>query len=109
MNERFEILNDGDFWTILMFRLSGYFAKYENKELNGFWIDGFDPIICSNTKLGINVEGMVWVMEGQKDAHKFRFKLEVPQNLLRKKIKDFEIEILDFDLGGKKLKLGISK
>lgn len=48
-------------------------------------------------------------MEGQKDVHKFRFKVGVPQNLLHKKIEDFKFEILDFDFSGKKLELSISK
>jgi len=109
INDRFGILNNNDFWTNLMFRLSGYFAKSEDKELNNFWIDGFDPTNCSNTKIGINVEGMVWVMEGQKDVHKFRFKVEVPQNLLHKKIEDFKFEVLIFDFSGKKVELRIRK
>ena len=105
MNDKFKILDDSDFWTNLMFMLSGYFAKSEDKDLNSFWIDGFEPINCSNNKIGINVKGMVWVMEGQKEVHKFKFKVEVPQNLLHKKIENFKFEVILFDLGGKKIEL----
>lgn len=109
MNNRFEILDDSDFWTNLMFRLSGYFAESEDENLNGFWIDGFNPINCSNTKIGIDVEGIVWVMKGQKEVHKFRFKVEVPQNLLYKKIEDFTFELILLDFSRKKLELRIKK
>ena len=92
-----------------MFMLSGYFTESEDKDLNGFWIDGFEPIICSNTKIGIEVEGMVWVMEGQKEVYKFKFKMEVPQNLLHKKIENYKFEVTLLDFSRKKIELKIKK
>lgn len=109
MNDRFKILDDRDFWTKLMFRLSGYFAKSEDKDLNNLWIDGFEPIDCLNIKIGIDVEGMVWVMEGQEEVHNFKFKMEVPQNLLYKEIEDFKFEVILLDFAAKKLELRIKK
>lgn len=109
MNDRFIILEDEQFWTTLMFRLSGYFAEAEEKELNGIWIDGFNPLECLNTKTGIEVSGLVWIMDVQDVKSEFNFKMLVPQKMLYKKIDDFKPEVVLLDFGSSNLELRIEK
>ena len=114
-NDRFKILNDRNFWNNLQFLVSGYFAESQNTEFNRFWIDGFEPIDCSNTKDGIDVEGIVWVMlmakaeplQGHKP--KYSFRMTIPQKLLYKEIEKFDFEVTNFDTGSKELELRIMK
>ncbi len=109
MNDRFKILDDKDFWLNLEFILSGDFAESEDNELRKYWIDGFNPEYCSNTKNGIEVEGMVWIAEGGENQYKFKFKMKVPQDLLHRNIKDFKYEVISFDFNSKYFKLAIQK
>ena len=114
-NDRFKILEDWSFWNYLQFEISGYFGESQNTELNRFWIDGFEPYNCSNTKDGIDVNGIVWVMlranveppQGHKP--KYNFKMTIPQKMLYKKIEKYDFEVTHFDSRGKNLELRIMK
>ncbi len=94
MNQRNQILEDKDFWLRLEY---GMTLQAEKKEkIPRYWIDGFIPESSTNTRKGIEIEGKVWIFEGQKPSS-CRFLAIIPQKLLNKKISEFEYGTIDFN------------
>ncbi len=109
MNTRHQILNDSEFWLALEYDMSRILSQHHDKEMRKFWIDGFIPQSVSNTKFGIDVEGEVWIAEGQKNQTKCRFLAKIPQKLLHRKIRDFKYDIVCLEIEKKYLELNIEK
>ena len=64
--------------------------------LKHFWIDGFLPETSTNTKYGVDVEGMAWVVDRQKQAP-YRFIVSVPQKMLYRRRQVFSIQQIELD------------
>ena len=109
MNERHQIMTDRDFWITLEFDLSGRLSQSHDRAMRKYWIDGFTPEFVSDTESGVNVEGEVWIAEGQRCQTKCRFLARLPQALLHRKIRDFEYEVVCLDIGKKYLELNIER
>ncbi len=62
-----------------------------------YWIDGFIPDTIQNSQYGVLVEGVVWVVDGQKPIE-MRFLAHLPQKLLHKKIDNFKYGDICLDL-----------
>ncbi len=108
MINRLEILNDQDFWERLEFHVSRLLGSSSDKALRRFWIDGFIPNSATNTRRGLDVEGAAWVVDGRGD-HSYQFVTSIPQNMLHKRTRDFEIESLTLDCDRAVLRLIISE
>ncbi len=110
MNNRRAILDDRDFWDRLEFVASGMMANSPNRALRRFWNDGVIPESATNTRRGLDVEGIVWVgVGGAREQQSFRFVASIPQNMLQKHARDFEIESLTLDCDRTFLRLIISR
>lgn len=110
MNNRLEILNDRDFWDRLEFDASRLLGSSPEKVLRRFWIDGFIPESATNTQRGLDVEGIVWVgVGGEQEQQSFRFVASIPQKMLKKRARKFEIGSLTLDCDRSLLHLIISR
>ncbi len=95
MSDRHEILNDQEFWTRLEYDASHWLQSSSDKDLRRHWVDGFIPTNATDTKRGLSVEGVAWVMgEGECE---YRFSASIPQKLLRGRRDKYEIESLSLD------------
>jgi len=110
-------MRDQEFWIRLEHKASLWFESSQDQALRRFWIDGFNPEVATNTKRGVDVEGVVWLMriDGGQDAagaakHRHRsdghhrkpyhrFRVSIPQKLVHGRRLGFEIESLSLDEG----------
>ena len=95
MSDRHQILDDQEFWTRLEYGASQWLQSSSEKDLRRYWVDGFVPTNAINTKRGLDVEGVAWVMGAGKCE--YHFIASVPQKLLHGKRQSFEIESLTLD------------
>ncbi len=94
MNPRHQILEDKKFWVKVEF---GMLLQPEKKEkFPRYWIDGFIPEYVADTRKGIEIEGKVWIVDGD-EQNECSFLAIVPQKLLYKKVREFEYVEIDFD------------
>ncbi len=106
MSDRHQILNDKVFWSYLEFYASSWLSRLDDKVLKHFWIDGFLPEMSTNTKYGIEVEGMTWVVDGQRQAP-YRFIISVPQKMLYHRRQVFSIEQIELEQTRQRLYIDI--
>ena len=90
-------MEDKDFWVRLMLELPSVLRAPDGVALKFYWCDGFLPEFISNTKFGATISGTVWLMKDWKESVKSSFTLAVPQKLLARKVKTFELEAATFD------------
>ena len=57
----------------------------------------------------MDVEGEVWVAEGQKNQTTWRFLARIPQKLLYRKIREFDYQIEVFDLASRYFVLDVTE
>ena len=107
MSERHQILNDQEFWSRLEYEASRGLANSADQALTQFWIDGFLPEAISDTKSGADVEGIVWVGEGPRIQHQYRFVVSVPQKMLHRRRKSFSIDRFDLDAEQQVLQIAV--
>ena len=82
MNPRHAIIGDKDFWLRLERAASAWLSSSDKKLLRRFWIDGFVPETAKDTQRGADVEGVIWLGEGSRQQHEYRFVASIPQKLL---------------------------
>lgn len=70
---------------------SGWLAKSRNPLHRRYWIDGFLPDVFTNTKEGLVVGGVVWMMSESGDGE-WRFCVSIPQKLVHRRTRTFSIE-----------------
>lgn len=97
MSERSQIIDDKEFWERLEVYASAWLGSADEKTLRRFWIDGFVPEKITNTKRGVDVEGMAEVGEGSQEYYQYRFVVSVPQKMLHRRRQTFSIERLLLD------------
>jgi hypothetical protein len=97
MSDRQQILNDREFWSRLEYAASHRLEHSHDIELRRFWIDGFIPEIASNTKYGVDIQGVVWVGMGARIQQEYRFVASLPQKLLHRKSPTFDIQEIALD------------
>lgn len=71
------------FWTKIAYTACSWLRGADEKSLRRFWIDDFLPERATNTKHGVDVEGIAWVGVGPGAQHPYRFIASVPQKMLR--------------------------
>jgi hypothetical protein len=108
MNDGRHILNDEDFWLRLEYAASAWLEASADPSLSRLWVDGFIPHGTSNTHQGIDVEGAVWIGEGGRNQHHYRFVASLPQEMLKETTRHCHIESLLFDEGQQLLKIVIT-
>jgi hypothetical protein len=96
-NDRDQILDDEPFWDRLEYMGSHWLERSDDRALRRFWIDGFLPEALTNTKHGADVEGTVWVGEGSRIQHPYRFVASIPQKMIHRRRQTFTIERLVLD------------
>jgi hypothetical protein len=109
MSKRDEILTDRDFWLQLEFTASGWFRTCDDHKRRGYWIDGFLPRVARNTKLGIEVEGTAWVVDGTGHQTEYEFVADLPQKLLHRPTPAFVIEALSLDEAHRTLRIELAR
>jgi hypothetical protein len=93
VSDRHQILRDEEFWTRLEYDASRWLASSDEKTLRRFWIDGFLPEKVTNTKRGVDVEGIAWVCASSgAQGGRYRFIVSVPQKMLHRRIQTYVIE-----------------
>jgi len=95
MNDRHQILDDQEFWNQLEYDASRWLGTSSDRSRRRYWVDGFVPTNAINTKRGLNVEGVAWVMGGGKCE--YRSIVSVPQKLLHGNRQSLEIQSLSLD------------
>lgn len=98
MSDRDQVMQDKLFWLTLEYGLSGWFRDCGDKSLGGFWCDGFIPESVENTKDGVDVRGIAWIVDGRKAQHKCAFTASVPQRMLTHRRDNFMITELALNL-----------
>ena len=97
MSDRYQVMDDQEFWTRLEYDACAWLQSSEEKALRRFWIDGFVPESIKDTKRGADVEGTVWVGDGPRKQYAYRFIASLPQNMLHRRGETFSIEQLVLD------------
>ncbi len=108
MSDRDDILKDAEFWSVLEFGLSGWFRTCGDRALGGFWCDGFTPESSRNTKEGIEVTGIAWIVDGKKSQHKCTFTASIPQRMLSRRRSGAAIRDLVLDLDHQQLAFSVA-
>ena len=108
MSDRHEILKDSEFWLMLEFGMSGWFRTCGDNSLGGFWCDGFIPKAAQDTRDGIDVSGIAWVVDGRGSQYKCSFTAAIPQRMLARRRGDALIGDLTLDMNGKELRFSVS-
>lgn len=103
MNHRHEILKDKQFWLMLEYAMSGWFRTSGDSSLGGFWCDGFIPEAARDTRGGIEVSGIAWVVDGRSAQHKCAFTAAIPQRMLIRRRGEILIGDLVLDMLRKEL------
>jgi hypothetical protein len=107
VNDRHQILADRKFWLMLEYGLSGWFRTCGNRALGGFWCDGFIPEAARDTREGIEVSGIAWIVDGRKTPHKCSFTAAIPQRMLARRRDDAVVSELTLDLSRKDLHFAV--
>ena len=97
MSERYQIMRNPLFWTQLAYTSCGLLRESANKSLRRLWIDDFLPESATDTKHGVDVDGIAWVGGGSGAMHAYRFVVSVPQMMLRRRQDQFSIERFELD------------
>lgn len=108
MTNRHQILEDRDFWARLEYDATPWLAAAPDPALRRFWVDGFIPDAATNTQRGLDVEGVVWLVEGRQQ-HGCRFVASLPQKLLQSRRRIFAIEDISLAEGQQCLKVVIAE
>jgi hypothetical protein len=103
VSDRHEVLKDSQFWLALEYGMSGWFRTCGDESLGGYWCDGFIPASANNTRDGIEVSGVAWVVDGRGVQHKCSFKAAIPQRMLSRRRDQVEIGDLTLDMNRKVL------
>jgi hypothetical protein len=104
MSDRHQIMDDRTFWLRLEYDAGGWLA---DKIRGGLWIDGFMPEFITDTKRGVDIEGVAWVANGGREQYPYRFPVSVPQKMLHRRRDNFSIEELNLDESRKILQIRI--
>ena len=107
MNDRHEVLKDRQFWLTLEYGMSGWFRTCGDDSLGGFWCDGFIPESANNTRDGIEVLGVAWVVDGRSSQHKYAFTAAIPQRMLARRRDELAIGELTLDTNRKELRFTV--
>ena len=91
-SDRHQVLKDPLFWTRLAYASSGLLRESPDKSQRRFWVDDFMPESATDTKQGVNIEGMAWVVEGSQTMLPYRFLVSIPQRMLGYRRDNFLIE-----------------
>jgi len=105
---RYQILQDGLFWTKLAYHACGWLRNAEDVSLRRFWIDDFLPEIANDTQRGVDVEGIAWIGEGSRTMHPYRFVASIPQKLLHRQL-SYTFECFTLDASQRTLQLEIAR
>ena len=97
ISERYQIMRDPLFWTRLAYTSCGLLRGSANKSLRRLWIDDFLPESVTDTKHGVDVDGIAWVGGGLGAMRPYRFVVSVPQKMLHRRQDEFSIERFDLD------------
>ena len=108
MSDRHQILSDDHFWSRLEFELSGWFRTCGDRALGGYWCDGFMPMSALNTKTGIEVQGLAWVVDGHESHDQYKFSLEIPQRLLSRRRGGAVLVVKGVDVQHRELELALA-
>jgi hypothetical protein len=108
VNDRYEVLQDAQFWLTLEYGLSGWFRTCADSSLRGFWCDGFIPQAASDSKGGVEVKGIAWIGGGRNEQHKCAFTASIPQKMLARRRDEFVVTELTLDLERKDLRLAVA-
>ena len=107
MNDRHEVLSDNQFWLALEYAMSGWFRTCGDRALSGYWCDGFVPESANNTRDGIEVSGIAWVVDGRSAQHKCSFTAAIPQRMLSRRREQVKIRDLTLDMNRKVLSFSV--
>jgi len=107
VSDRHEVLKDEQFWLVLEFGMSGWFRTCGDASLGGFWCDGFIPESVTNTKDGIEVSGVAWVVDGRNSQHKCSFTVAIPQRMVSRRRDQVAIDQLTLDMNRKELRFSV--
>lgn len=108
MNTRHQIMQDRDFWVTLAFDMCGLLTESQNNKMRSYWIDDLIPQGIEDTKTGVEVSGVIWVAQHRGPQTSCRFLATIPQKLLYKQVRDFDYEIIMFDIEKKFVEISIS-
>jgi hypothetical protein len=106
LNERHHILTDHDFWSRLEFAACRWLAASGDRRHAWLWIDGFLPESIRNTRLGVDVEGVAWLVSGNTQKA-FQFIASIPQNMLGSHRRNIAIHELKLDEEGRHLEVTV--
>ena len=107
ISERYQIMRNPLFWTRLAYTSCGLLRESANKSLRRLWIDDFLPESATDTKHGVDFDGIAWVGDGSGAMHGYRFVVSVPQRMLHRRQDEFSIERFDLDEERQTLQLEI--
>jgi hypothetical protein len=107
VNDRHEVLEDAQFWLMLEYGMSGWFRDCGDKALGGFWCDGFTPVSARDTREGVEVSGIAWIVKGRESQDKFSFIASIPQRMLGGRRADATIGDLTIDLASRELRVSV--
>jgi len=107
MSARHAIIDDTEFWSRLEWAATEWLASSSDKRIRHFWIDGFIPESAKNTQRGADVKGIVWVGDGPRQQHDYRFIASVPQKLLHRRA-HFVIDHIVIDETQKQFAISVS-
>jgi hypothetical protein len=108
VNDRHEILRDKQFWLMLEYGMSGWFRNSGDSSLGGFWCDGLIPEAARDTRGGVEVSGIAWVVDGRSAQHKCAFTAAVPQRMLVIRRGEILIGDLALDMNRKELSFSVA-
>jgi hypothetical protein len=97
MSDRHQILNDREFWERLEFDSCRWIENANDAHLKRFWIDGFLPEKATNTKFGVDVQGVAWVGAGPRKQWPYGFVASLPQKMLYQRCPQYTIQQLTLD------------
>jgi hypothetical protein len=106
MHDRHAIIEDTDFWSRLEYAATAWLAESGEKRLRRYWIDGFIPETAKNTQRRTDIDGIVWLGEGSRGQHEYRFVASVPQKLLHRPAQ-FHIDSIVIDETQKQITLSL--
>ena len=101
-------MREASFWTHLAYAACGLLQNAADKSLRRFWIDDFMPESATDTKRGVDVEGTVWIGDGPRAMHSYRFAASIPQRMLHRRQDGFLIEHFDLDSERRTLRIKIT-
>lgn len=73
-----------------------------------FWCDGFIPEVAKDTKDGIDVSGIAWVVDRRSSQRKYSFTAAIPQRMLARRRGGTLISNLTLDMNRKELRFSVS-